>query len=372
MSELLAGVAHELNNPLSVVIGHTMLLGRTADAAVAARAGKIGRAAERCGRIVKNFLALARQYPPERTSVSLNHGVCDALEVMAYALRVDDVEVVTDLDPELPELSADGHQLQQVLVNLVTNAHQAMRDAAGPRRLTIRSGADRANGEVWLEVGDSGPGIAAEVEPRLFEPFFTTKPVGQGTGLGLSICRGIVESHGGRITVDGGYGHGATFRVVLPMGGAAPMRPSAQDEAPPLPPRRILVVDDESEIAAIVAELLRRDGHVVRTAGDGVQALRCIHEESYDAVVSDIKMPHVDGPALWRAVAQLDPALSERFVFFTGDTLSASTAEFLARTGAPSLKKPFSPRDVRQALVNLFARTDATSAHSSCATDASS
>src|SRR5439155_19736545 len=160
----------ELNNPLSVVIGHTMLLARTADTGVAARAGKIGRAAERCGRIVKNFLALARQYPPERTSVNLNQAVCDALEVMAYALRVDDVQVLTELDADLPSLSADGHQLQQVLVNLVTNAHQAMRAVDGPRRLTIRSGVEREAGRAWLEVADSGPGIAPEVEARLFEP----------------------------------------------------------------------------------------------------------------------------------------------------------------------------------------------------------
>ena len=116
------------------------------------------------------------------------------------------------------------------------------------------------------------------------------------------------------------------------------------------------MVDDETEVAAVVAELLRRDGHAVRTAADGVEALRCIHDERYDAVVSDIKMPHVDGPGLWRAVTQLDPALAERFVFLTGDTLSASTAEFLARTGAPSLKKPFSLRDVRQALAKVSAR----------------
>jgi nitrogen fixation negative regulator NifL len=359
MSELLAGVAHELNNPLSVVIGHTMLLARTADTAVATRAGKIGRAAERCGRIVKNFLALARQYPPERTSVNLNQAVCDALEVMAYALRVDNVQVLTELDPDLPSLSADGHQLQQVLVNLVTNAHQAMRAVDGPRRLTIRSGAEREAGRAWLEVADSGPGIAPEVEARLFEPFFTTKPVGQGTGLGLSICQGIVEGHGGQISVDGGLGRGATFRVVLPIGSPAPSMPLPEDQGPVVQARRILVVDDEPEVAAIVCELLRGDGHEVHTATDGADALRQLHDEPYDAVVSDIKMPHIDGPGLWRAVAQLDRALAERFVFVTGDTLSGSTTEFLARTGAPSLKKPFALRDVRQALAKVPARASA-------------
>jgi nitrogen fixation negative regulator NifL len=350
MSQLLAGVAHELNNPLSVVIGHTALLARTADSAVGARAGKIGRAAERCGRIVKNFLALARQYPPERTSVNLNQTVRDALEVMAYALRVDNVQVVTELAEDLPGLSADGHQLQQVLVNLVTNAHQAMRGVDGSRCLTVRSGSDPATACVWLEVADTGPGIAPEVQARLFEPFFTTKPVGQGTGLGLSICRGILEAHGGHITVDGGFGHGATFRLELPVGGPMSAPRAAEDEEPVVAPRHILVVDDEPDVAAVVCELLRRDGHVVSTAANGADALARLRAHRYDVVVSDIKMPYMDGPGLWRAVRQADPDLAARFVFFTGDTLSGATNEFLTSTGAPSLRKPFALQDVRRAL----------------------
>jgi nitrogen fixation negative regulator NifL len=350
MGELLAGVAHELNNPLAVVIGQAALMARASDPGVAARAAKIGRAAERCGRIVKNFLALARQYPPERTSVSLNQIVEEALEVLAYPLRVDSVEVVTELAPALPRLAADGHQLQQVVVNLVTNAHQAMRAVTGRRRLTIRSGADTATAHLWVEVGDTGSGIPIEVQARLFEPFFTTKPLGQGTGLGLSICRGIVESHGGRISVDGGPGRGATFRVELPLGGPAPAAPSANDQGPVVPPCRILVVDDETEVAAVVAELLQGDGHRVDTAVNGVDALERLRARPYDAVISDMKMPYMDGARLWRAVQQTDPALAARFVFFTGDTLSASTTEFAERAGAPSLKKPFTLRDIRVAL----------------------
>jgi PAS domain S-box-containing protein len=158
MGELLAGVAHELNNALSVVIGHTALLARAHDPVVVGRAEKIGRAAERCGRIVKNFLALARQYPPERTSVSLNQIVRDAVEVLAYPLRVDDVEVTMDLAEDLSLLAADCHQLQQVIVNLVTNAHQALRSRNDSRRLTLCSGTGPA-GFLWLEVSDTGPGI---------------------------------------------------------------------------------------------------------------------------------------------------------------------------------------------------------------------
>ncbi len=282
MSELLAGVAHELNNPLSVVIDHTAILARATDPVVVGRAEKIGRAAERCGRIVKNFLALARQYPPERTSVSLNQIVRDALEVLAYPLRVDDVEVSTELADDLPLLAADGHQLQQVVVNLVTNAHQAMRSRNETRRLSLRSGAG-PDGFAWLEVSDTGPGFPPEVQARLFEPFFTTKPVGQGTGLGLSICKGIVEGHGGRITVDGGLGWGATFRIELPLGGAV-TAPPVPDQGPVGPPRRILVVDDEVEVGTVMSELLRGDGHEVDTAVNGLQALARLRTRSYDAV----------------------------------------------------------------------------------------
>ena len=351
MSELLAGVAHELNNPLSVVIGHTAILARATDAVVVARAEKIGRAAERCGRIVKNFLALARQYPPERTSVSLNQVVRDALEVLAYPLRVDDVEVAAELADDLPLLAADSHQLQQVAVNLVTNAHQAMRSRNGARRLSLRSGVG-PDGFVWLEVNDTGPGFPPEVQARLFEPFFTTKPVGQGTGLGLSICKGIVEAHGGRIILDGGLGRGATFRIELPLGGAV-TAPAGSNQEPVGPPRRILVVDDEVEVGNVMSELLRRDGHEVDTAVNGLEALARLRTRSYDVVVSDIRMPQLDGVGLWTAVERENPALAARFVFFTGDTLSSATTEFLARVGAPNLRKPFTLSDIRVAIARV-------------------
>ncbi|MEX2147053.1 MAG: PAS domain S-box protein [Candidatus Rokuibacteriota bacterium] len=355
MSELLAGVAHELNNPLSVVIGHTTLLGAATEPAVKARAEKIGRAAERCGRIVKNFLALARQYPPERTAVNLNQIVVDALEVVAYPLRVDDVEVVTELAADLPPLAADPHQLQQVLVNLVTNAHQAMRSVTGTRRLTVRTGCSDG-GPAWLAVGDTGPGIPAEVEARLFEPFFTTKPVGQGTGLGLSICKGIVEGHGGSLTVEAGPGSGAVFRVTLPLGAPAPAA-AAPDEGVRGPARRVLVVDDEIEVTRIVSEMLGRDGHEVESCLNGVEALASMQTRSYDVVFCDIRMPRLDGPGLYAAVKQTDPALAERFVFLTGDTLSHVTAEFLERTGVPNMRKPFTVRDLRNALARVAPAT---------------
>src|SRR6266849_2345486 len=218
MGSLLAGVAHELNNPLSVVMGQAGLLQRTAGGGpTAERAEKIAKAAERCARIVKNFLALARQQPMERQVVSLNRVVQEAVELLAYPLRVDSVETTLELAPELPGIWADPHQLHQVVVNLISNAHQAMRAMLTPRRIMLTTRLDPAPGRVHLVVADSGPGISAEVQGRIFEPFFTTKPLGQGTGLGLSLCQGIIEEHGGTIAVASGAGEGAAFQIDFPI-----------------------------------------------------------------------------------------------------------------------------------------------------------
>jgi signal transduction histidine kinase len=217
MGTLLAGVAHELNNPLSVIVGHVALLVETAPTeAVRARGRKLEQGALRCVRIIKNFLAMARRHPPERRSVALNEVLREALEILAYELRVANIEVTLALADDLPTVWADGHQLQQVAVNLLTNALHAMRETSGPRRLTVDTRSDAARGGVRIIIADKGPGIPADVQARIFEPFFTTKPEGQGTGLGLPLCRGIIESHGGAIRVESVPGRGATFVIELP------------------------------------------------------------------------------------------------------------------------------------------------------------
>src|SRR5207245_6131579 len=193
MGSLLAGVAHELNNPLAVVLGQSHLLRESAaDARTNARAEKIKAAADRCVRIVRNFLALARQQAPERGEVRLNQVVQEAVELLGYELRTDNGEVSLRLAEDLPVLWADGHQLHQVLVNIVANAHQAMRQSPARRKISITTRSEPASQRVHLEITDSGPGIPADIRAKIFEPFFTTKPLGQGTGLGLSLCRGIV------------------------------------------------------------------------------------------------------------------------------------------------------------------------------------
>ncbi|PYN59954.1 MAG: hypothetical protein DMD92_08000 [Candidatus Rokuibacteriota bacterium] len=351
MGSLLAGVAHELNNPLAVVTGHAQLLrGTVSDPVVLRRAEKIDEAARRCVRIVRNFLALARRRAPERGEVQLNQVVREAVELLAYELKTGNVSVSLALAEDLPVLWADGHQLHQVLVNIVANAHQAMRHSGSPRRLTITTGRDPAGPQVSLAIADTGPGIPAEIRAKIFEPFFTTKPPGEGTGLGLSLCRGIVEEHGGTIGVESEPGQGTTFLIRLPVlpRPAGVAAPDAAEAPAPAGPKTILVVDDESEIAAILVEALERDGYQTETAENGADALRRLERRGFDLVMSDTKMPVMDGIELYREMERRFPALQRRIIFVTGDVLDAEKQRFLESTGVPVLTKPFDLTEVRR------------------------
>ena len=353
MSELLAGVAHELNNPLAVVIGQAALLRRDAGGGpLATRADKIEQAAERCVRIVRNFLALARQQQPTRTAFSLNRAVEEALELLTYSLRTAGVEVVLELAPDLPRLWADAHQVQQVVVNLVTNAQHAMRQS-DVRRLTLRTGLGVTD-TVWLDVADTGAGIPTETQGRIFEPFFTTKPLGQGTGLGLSLSLGIAESHGGRLSVESAPGQGARFRLELPVGAGRLEAPAAPSPSTgPAPSRFILVVDDEPGLRSLLVDMLEAEGHRVEVAEAGTEALEKLQLRPFDVVLSDVRMPDLDGPGLYARATALRPSLEHRFVFVTGDTFSPETQAFLERVQAPVLSKPFDLAALQAALGRL-------------------
>ena len=360
MGQLLAGVAHELNNPLAVISGQTQLLRLSSQAGpIASRLEKIAKAADRSVRIVRNFLALARERPPERTQVDLNTVVREAVELLAYELRTDNVDVLWDLAPDLPALSADPHQLHQVVVNLAANAYHAMLGTRGARtlRLTTRTLPERP--WVRLEVRDTGMGIAPEHLEHIFEPFFTTKPPGKGTGLGLSLSYGIVQDHEGTIQVESQVGVGTTFAIELPVGAPAAR---TRVEAPATPaaaapgPKRILVVDDERDVATLLADLLQADGHEVETAPNGEIALEMLGRRSYDAILSDTKMPVMDGQVLFSQLERRHPALCRRIAFLTGDVLSADKRAFLAETGVPTLMKPFGLDEVRR-IVNPLLRS---------------
>ena len=357
MGQLLAGVSHELNNPLSTIVGYTqLLLMRVGAGSMAEPLEKIAKSAERCTRIVTNFLALARQYPPEQQVAQLNQLVEDAVEFLAYPLRIDNVEVIRRLAPDLPQLWADPHQIQQVIVNLLTNAHQALRGVSTRRHLVLTTRYARATDRIVLEVADNGPGVPADVCGRIFDPFFTTKEAGQGTGLGLSLCRGIVDGHEGVLRLEATPGGGATFVMELPPGAPAEAADAHRAETglEPAQSRSILVVDDEPDVGDVLAEALRLDGHRVDTVNSGAAALNRLLATSYDLVFSDMKMPGMNGIELYEEVARRRPGVERRMIFVTGDNLNPTTRQFLEQTGAVSVSKPFDIDAIRR-LVPLHA-----------------
>jgi CheY-like chemotaxis protein len=346
-----------LNNPLASVLMHTDLLREELSHSPAIElVDEVARAAERCTRLVRAFLALARQHTPERTTVALNSLVTETVELLAYTLRVDNVAVHLDLADNLPLLWADPHQLQQVITNLITNAHQAMREASLPRQLTLATQCNPTRTCVTLVVTDTGPGIPLALQERIFEPFFTTKPIGIGTGLGLSLCRGIIEGHGGMITVSSQPGQGSSFCVELPVEPLLPTVSTAPEQASVAaePDTSILIIDDEPSIASGLKRLLSRDGYIVETVANGHMALAKLRERSYDLLLSDMRMPEIDGPSLYRMLEQQHPHLLRRVIFLTGDTLNPETRQFLDHSEAPCLTKPCTVGEIRRAIQQVL------------------
>jgi two-component system NtrC family sensor kinase len=365
MGSLLAGVAHELNNPLSIVMGRAALLAeKMSGHALAADAQRIFDAAERCGRIVRTFLNMARSRPANRSEVALNDLTTAAIDMLAYVLRSHGIAVSLDLLPGLPPVKADADQIGQIVLNLIVNAQQALGARDHGRQLTVSTGlAPMTEGDrrrvprVWMRVRDNGPGIEPELRDRIFEPFFTTKSEGVGTGLGLAVSRSIARDHGGELTLqdDGG---GACFCLQLPVSG----EPEAGETEPtPLAEAderhaRLLVVDDETEIAELIGEMLAGAGYEVMTAESGAVALAMLDEARFDAIISDLHMPDLDGAALWREVRRTRPALARRMLFVTGDTLSPTARQFLGEARCASLNKPFAKPELLARVTEILSR----------------
>lgn len=350
MGSLLAGVAHELNNPLSIVVGRaTMLEEETTDRVTRTTAQKIRAAAERCTRIVRTFLAMARQHKPEQSAVAINAVLEESLEILAYSLRTAGIVVEKHLAADLPPAIGNADQLHQVFLNLIVNAQQAMEIQPPPRRLRITS--DLQLDRIRIRIADNGPGVPDAIRSRIFDPYFTTKPPGGGTGVGLAVSLGIIESHNGTLTVDCPPEGGATFQVLLPIHASeeALQRPSSAAADPASTHRRrLLIVDDEPEVGALLADILRREATSIDQVGSGPQALQCLSDHEYEVILTDLRMPEMDGPELYRQIQQRWPQWANRVIFITGDALSASVQRFLTDSGRPYLEKPFVPADVRE------------------------
>ena len=361
LGSLLAGVAHELNNPLAVVVANALLLEEEAEGAPHAEdARRIRLAAERCAKIVRTFLAMARQRQPERALTDVSEVVRSALDLSNYTLRSAGIEVEFDAAPDVPPIWADGDQLHHVVPNLVINAQQAMLDTPMPRRLHVRTRAD-PSGQVSVSVTDTGPGIPDDARRRIFEPFFTTKPQGIGTGMGLSYSLGVAEAHGGTLDLTETSSEGSTFTLMLPSG--EPLRSGAPvavaREARPRDHATALVIDDEAELAGVLARMLRGEGFDAEIATSGREAKKILHDRSFDLVVSDLRMPDLDGGALFEWLRAARPDQAERMAFATGDMLSPNSARVLAAAGRPVIEKPFTRAALRRMLNEIAGPTAA-------------
>ena len=365
LGQTISGVAHELNNPLATILSWAERLSQHADADDPMRRGLdvILSESERAARIVRNLLTFARKRQSTRALVDLNEIIRETLNLRAYEQRITNISVISALAAGLPAVFADGHQVKQVLLNLLMNAEQAMLGAHGRGTIVIRTWHDSARQVVVMEVNDDGPGVPDDVQGKIFDPFFTTKEVGKGTGLGLTVAYAIVQEHGGRIRLESKQGGGASFFVDFPVSPAKPAVPPrhvpAAPATPPVresaPPRdvckgaRVLVVEDEPALASAVKEAFVDAGFVVDRAGDGEEGLARVAENHYDLIVCDLKMPRVDGIRFYRAMTAATPALARRVIFVTGDVAGTDAERFLEDSGCRWLSKPFRLGDLLRA-----------------------
>jgi signal transduction histidine kinase len=350
LGQTMSGVAHELNNPLATILACAeRLASRRLDEQTKRDLEAIHNAAERAARIVRNLQTFVRKRHTTRTTVDLNEVVRETLAIRAYEQRAANVIILEALAAGLPPIFADPHQIQQILLNLIINAEQAMQDAHGRGMLILRSWHEPDRDAVILEVNDDGPGMPEALQPKIFDPFFTTKAVGKGTGLGLTVAYAIAQEHGGRLAVSSLEGRGASFFLELPVSGTNIRLPGAprSESLPDVPPgTRALVIEDEQALNEAVAAALADEGFRVDRAANGEEALARLHEGHYDVVICDLKMPKVDGMMFFREVSRTMPQVARRLVFVTGDVAGTDAERFLEESGCRWVPKPFRLRDL--------------------------
>lgn len=359
--QLISSVAHELNNPLAAISGYIQnALHEVCPPQMREDLARVYKNVFRCRKIVDNLLFFVRQSGHERKRVDLNAAVDAALELLDYRLvKTEDVRVEKALAASPVDIVGDFQQVVQVLVNLISNAcdamHEVVRYPEG-KRLQIRTANDGQR--ALIEIEDNGGGIAPELRETIFQPFFTTKEAGHGTGLGLPICRQIIREHGGEIDVESASGRGSVFRVALPVADETELD-RLETSAEPLsysavPGKSVLVADDEEDIADLIARLLKEDGDEVHVALHGGEALKLLDERAYDLVISDIEMERAKGMELYARLSAQGRLPGTKLLFVTGDILNPKVLDFLSRTGAEYLVKPFDIDELRRTARRLL------------------
>ena len=359
LGQTISGVAHELNNPLATILTWAERLSqRNVDDQTRRGLETILGESERAAKIVRNLLTFARKRHTTRTMVDLNQVVRETLALRSYDQRVSNIAIIDALAAGLPMVFADPHQVQQVLLNLMINAEQAMVSSHGRGTLVLRTWHHLERESVVLEVSDDGPGVPEEVQPRVFDPFFTTKEVGKGTGLGLTVAYAIVQEHGGRITLKSEPSGGATFAVELPADASGLPRlppPPKEPVVPAVSGVAVLVVEDEAALGAAVAESLQDSGFTVDRASDGLEALERLRVKAYDLIICDLKMPRLDGTQFYHELELTRPHMASRIMFVTGDVAGTEAERFLEESGCRWLAKPFRLKDLLRAAREMVA-----------------
>ena len=354
VGQLISGVAHELNNPLTAILGYSQLLtssGQLGPQGVE-YSEKLYKQAQRTHRIVQNLLSFARQHKPERMPVKMNQTLEETLALRDYDLRMSNIRVHLDLAPDLPVTAADPHQLQQVFLNMVNNAVDAILEGSTEGDLWVRTAME--GDRLVIEFTDSGPGVK---EPsRVFDPFYTTKPVGKGTGLGLSICYGIITEHGGTISVRNAPTRGACFTIELPC---QPVTTSGSSvDAPKTDPSRnahILLLDHDESVLEAVSTFLRGRDHRVHAARNMQDARTALEQERFDVIVADLQIAEgPNGSGLENWLAQNKPALLRKLIWMCAVAPSEGTAERVGDTNPRILQKPFKVSELLAAVDELL------------------
>jgi PAS domain S-box-containing protein len=381
IGEMAAGIAHEINNPLSPIIGFSELLLKEAlTETVKSNLYIIRSCANQVADVTKGLLIFARQLKPERTVCNINEIVATTIQLMDYHLKTNCINVIRDYDRRQPQTMADVSQLQQVVLNIIMNAEYEMKKARGGGNLTIKT--ETKNNMIRILFIDDGPGIPREHMEKLFQPFFTTKKSNEGTGLGLSVCYGIVAEHNGRIYAESKEGDGATFIVELPIvrletikqetssetklpePDAGKAVEAVSDKAGPAAPARILVVDDESWTRQLLRQVLTEEGYEVETTDQALDVLRLINSgKRYALILLDIKLPDMNGIELYQHLCKIAGSFAQRIIFITGDVIGMDTMDFLAQDEVSYLSKPFDierlKKEIKSKITKITARLQA-------------
>ena len=353
LGQLIAGVAHEINNPLTTIVGYTDLVLETPDKNTAERKLQtILSEAKRATRIVQNLLSFARERKPEKRPANLNELVSNIADLRQYDLRTRDVTLTVAVDETLPPTMVDTDQIQQVLLNMVNNSAQAIPQGQSGE---IEVGTRRKDDWLFVWVKDNGKGIESGNIEKIFDPFFSTKGEKTNNGLGLSISYGIVKEHGGDIHVKSTVDEGTSMTIQLPLVHAlgetdAKSIEEVKQSFPRVENRRALVIDDEANIASLLQEILGYVGFITDISNSGKDALHKLLDNEYEVVICDLRMPEMDGRHIYREICHSHSTLKDRFILTTGDVADPNAKQFAERNGIQLVPKPFTRQSILEAV----------------------